>query len=48
VVGHDEDATAALGEAVVGGVHDPPLDEVPEVRKAGEDDGEVPSALARG
>jgi hypothetical protein len=27
----EEDSAAALGEAVVGGVNDPPLDEIPEI-----------------
>ena len=42
----DEDSPALLGEAVVGGVDDPPLDLVPEVRKRREHHGEVTASLA--
>ena len=47
-VGDDEHAPAPLREAVVRGVHDAPLDQIPEVGEAREDDREVAAALVAG
>src|SRR3954468_9302830 len=44
----DEHASTPLGEAVVSGVHDAPLHDVPEVGQGGEDDSEVPTPLGGG